>query len=60
MAQPGTVMIAVGAGHLAGKNSVLEMLKKDGYKSAPRAIVARYALYPPINVHLSRISLDIS
>jgi uncharacterized protein YbaP (TraB family) len=24
-------MIAVGAGHLAGKHSVLEMLKKDGY-----------------------------
>jgi hypothetical protein len=32
MAQPGAVMIAVGAGHLAGKDSVLEMLKKDGYK----------------------------
>lgn len=31
MAQPGAIMIAVGAGHLAGKNSVLEMLKKDGY-----------------------------
>jgi hypothetical protein len=32
MAEPGAVMIAVGAGHLAGKDSVLEMLKKDGYK----------------------------
>jgi hypothetical protein len=32
MGQPGAVMIAVGAGHLAGKYSVLEMLKKDGYK----------------------------
>jgi uncharacterized protein len=32
LAQPGKVMIAVGAGHLAGKDSVLEMLKKDGYK----------------------------
>jgi|SRR4051794_9738371 uncharacterized protein YbaP (TraB family) len=32
MAQPGAVMIAVGAGHLAGKYSVVEMLKKDGYK----------------------------
>lgn len=32
MAQPGAVMVAVGAGHLAGKDSVLEMLKKDGYK----------------------------
>ncbi|MFL6727640.1 MAG: TraB/GumN family protein [Sphingomicrobium sp.] len=29
--QPGTIMVAVGAGHLAGKDSVLEMLKKDGY-----------------------------
>jgi len=32
MASPGEVMIAVGAGHLAGPYSVLEMLKKDGYK----------------------------
>jgi uncharacterized protein YbaP (TraB family) len=32
MTQPGAVMIAVGAGHLAGKYSVLEMLRKDGYK----------------------------
>jgi hypothetical protein len=32
LAQPGAVMIAVGAGHLAGKDSVIEMLKKDGYK----------------------------
>jgi hypothetical protein len=32
MAEPGAVMVAVGAGHLAGKDSVLEMLKKDGYK----------------------------
>jgi len=32
MAAPGEVMIAVGAGHLAGPYSVLEMLKKDGYK----------------------------
>ncbi|MEA3066907.1 MAG: uncharacterized protein QOK41_314, partial [Sphingomonadales bacterium] len=31
MGRPGAVMIAVGAGHLAGKHSVLEMLKKDGY-----------------------------
>jgi hypothetical protein len=31
MAQPGAVMVAVGAGHLAGKDSVVEMLKKDGY-----------------------------
>jgi len=32
MTQPGAVMIAVGAGHLAGTYSVLELLKKDGYK----------------------------
>jgi uncharacterized protein YbaP (TraB family) len=32
LARPGAVMIAVGAGHLAGKDSVLEMLRKDGYK----------------------------
>ena len=32
MTQPGEVMIAVGAGHLAGPHSVLEMLRKDGYK----------------------------
>ena len=31
MAQPGTVLLAVGAGHLAGKDSVLEKLKSDGY-----------------------------
>ena len=32
MDKPGAVLIAVGAGHLAGKDSVLEMLKKSGYK----------------------------
>ena len=32
MAEPGTIMIAVGAGHLAGDNSVLELLKRDGYR----------------------------
>jgi uncharacterized protein YbaP (TraB family) len=31
MTSPGSVLIAVGAGHLAGKDSVIEMLKKDGY-----------------------------
>jgi uncharacterized protein YbaP (TraB family) len=31
LAKPGAVLVAVGAGHLAGKDSVLEMLKKDGY-----------------------------
>ena len=30
--QPGTIMVAVGAGHLAGKGSVLDTLKKNGYK----------------------------
>jgi uncharacterized protein YbaP (TraB family) len=32
MTQPGAVLIAVGAGHLAGPFSVLAMLKKDGFK----------------------------
>jgi uncharacterized protein YbaP (TraB family) len=32
MGEPGTIMIAVGAGHLAGKNSVVEMLERDGYR----------------------------
>jgi uncharacterized protein YbaP (TraB family) len=31
MTQPGSIMIAVGAGHLAGKDSVIDMLKKGGY-----------------------------
>jgi uncharacterized protein YbaP (TraB family) len=32
MAEPGAVMIAVGAGHLAGKDSVIAMLQRDGYR----------------------------
>ena len=32
MAQPGAVMVAVGAGHLAGTHSVLALLEKDGLK----------------------------
>jgi uncharacterized protein YbaP (TraB family) len=32
MASPGSILIAVGAGHLAGKDSVIQMLKKDGYR----------------------------
>jgi uncharacterized protein YbaP (TraB family) len=32
MGKPGAVMIAVGAGHLAGKDSVLELLQKGGYR----------------------------
>jgi uncharacterized protein YbaP (TraB family) len=32
MTQPGTIMVAVGAGHLAGTDSVIAMLQKDGYK----------------------------
>jgi uncharacterized protein YbaP (TraB family) len=31
LAEPGAILVAVGAGHLAGKDSVLTMLKKDGY-----------------------------
>jgi uncharacterized protein YbaP (TraB family) len=30
--QPGQIMIAVGAGHLAGANSVIDLLKRDGYR----------------------------
>ena len=32
MAQPGTVMVAVGAGHLAGEESVQRYLQSRGYK----------------------------
>jgi uncharacterized protein YbaP (TraB family) len=32
MTQPGTIMIAVGAGHLAGADSVIARLQKDGYR----------------------------
>jgi len=32
MAQPGTVMVAVGAGHLAGDESVQRYLQHRGYK----------------------------
>jgi uncharacterized protein YbaP (TraB family) len=32
MGQPGEIMIAVGAGHLAGAGSVVELLKRDGYR----------------------------
>jgi len=32
MAEPGTVFVAVGAGHLAGKDSMLTMLAKSGLK----------------------------
>lgn len=31
MAQPGTIMVAVGAGHLAGPESVIALLQRDGY-----------------------------
>ena len=30
--QPGTVLVAVGAGHLAGKGSVIDLLQKQGMK----------------------------
>ena len=32
MAQPGAVMVAVGAGHLAGRDSVIDLLNRDGYR----------------------------
>ncbi|WP_309601796.1 TraB/GumN family protein [Sphingomonas sp.] len=32
MLQPGTVFVAVGAGHLAGSDSVISMLERSGYK----------------------------
>jgi len=32
LASPGTVMLAVGAGHLAGQDSVVSALEKDGYR----------------------------
>jgi uncharacterized protein YbaP (TraB family) len=32
MSQPGAILIAVGAGHLAGEESVIAMLKKAGYR----------------------------
>ena len=32
MAVPGSVLVAVGAGHLAGKHSVVELLKQGGYR----------------------------
>ena len=38
MAQPGAIMVAVGAGHLAGKESVLEMLKQERLQGPPAAV----------------------
>jgi uncharacterized protein len=32
LAQPGTLMVAVGAGHLAGDGSVIELLRKQGMR----------------------------
>ncbi|HEX8415907.1 MAG TPA: TraB/GumN family protein [Sphingomicrobium sp.] len=32
MATPGTTLVAVGAGHLAGSDSVVAMLERDGYR----------------------------
>jgi uncharacterized protein YbaP (TraB family) len=34
MKTPGTVFVAVGAGHLAGKDSVQDYLAKGGIKAA--------------------------
>jgi hypothetical protein len=32
MTSPGSVLIAVGAGHLAGADSVINLLERDGYR----------------------------
>ena len=32
MTKPGAIMVAVGAGHLAGPDSVVDQLKRDGYR----------------------------
>jgi uncharacterized protein YbaP (TraB family) len=32
MTTPGSVMVAVGAGHLAGEDSLIEMLKRGGFQ----------------------------
>lgn len=32
MRQPGAVMLAVGAGHLAGRDSVIDLLQREGYR----------------------------
>jgi uncharacterized protein YbaP (TraB family) len=32
MAQPGTLLVAVGAGHLAGSDSLVELLRREGLK----------------------------
>jgi uncharacterized protein len=32
MASPGSVMVAVGAGHLTGRDSLVELLRRNGYK----------------------------
>jgi uncharacterized protein YbaP (TraB family) len=32
MTKPGAIMVAVGAGHLAGPDSVIDLLKRDGYR----------------------------
>jgi uncharacterized protein YbaP (TraB family) len=34
LGQPGTILVAVGAGHLAGKGSVIARLQAEGYKVA--------------------------
>ena len=39
--QPGTVLVAVGAGHLAGDQSVVEHAEKAGRESHTRPVIAR-------------------
>jgi uncharacterized protein YbaP (TraB family) len=32
MDKPGSILVAVGAGHLAGRYSVIDLLQRGGYK----------------------------
>ena len=57
---PGSVLIAVGAGHLAGKDLVIELLKKDGTASAgSNRPHGRFRCIRRENFTFLRISLDI-
>ena len=59
MDQPGAIMVAVGAGHLAGKDSVIDMLKRGGYRCAGSNRPAAAAPRLLIKARLLRNPLDI-